>query len=342
MTKRLKFFLIIMLISISSIYANDFNEPLWHVAYIFEGFEPTQGDWLESGGEAERSQRMEKYNIRMANLISQTNGGEHEKIVNYLKQNYDTEEVKSYIGFIERKIETDKTATDSDDIDLAISLKQRGGKFILIGVGAEAPVQLEIEDTRKSSKDLYMLTAILKSKNDEALKTAINYVQNVADQRAKLWNEYFENVKKPQYPWEEVFNDWRNSVKEDGFIIKEPNETQVVLLHPTVMLDTNDDEMRPSLGLEVLGFRKHDKDTGYRDNWGLSLLVSANDKSEDDYGVGVVLNWNDTKVGVLYRDTDRDVSKWWLTFGIELARFTQMNSIGEINRDKIKNPPATQ
>lgn len=326
MIKKIFIILFLLILGILS-FGADYDEPFWQIHFSYTADKPNHQPVDDTGIKAPKIK---------------------EKYENYKK------ELKATVLKKGLKKYLDETYSDRIDLnDEFISLYQvtsenlkysenKDGKFNIldnakVGIGNRT-LKVKYDEKELYYKDLYLLSKALTEEEDTKWREDIKFVNEKAKERIQLWNTYYENVRKPQFFWEE----WVNmiAVTEEGYIIEEPKENQWVLFHPSVMADINDDEFRPSIGLEIIGLRKYEKKTYYRDSKGLSLLVSINDKEDDDLGIGIAGNWNDTKVGIIYRDTDRDVSKWWLTFSLDIAQFFDKGEIrideGAVREDIVK------
>jgi hypothetical protein len=136
-------------------------------------------------------------------------------------------------------------------------------------------------------------------------------VKAYADRRVKMWHAYRDEAL-PQYPWEYLLNsavmkstDRRPRVNGNPVGYEQIPTSQIIFLHPGVSLEwrdakgeTQDDNVKPALYVELFGINRWDYDEAgnMRGGKGISLMVSyANRNGKQSTGYGVMFHSRLTK-----------------------------------------------
>lgn len=246
-------------------------------------------------------------------------------IIKYLNGKYSKQKEPVYNDIIE---ELGKNFNEL--IPLYPDDKMSNGEIEIIVLDYKSGRTVKIMDNQTDEfyKDLYFIKMIWAQRHDKDYLDTAKEVYKKIRGHTKEWNGFFENVRKPQYPWEEWLNSWGTSkfYKPEEYVRKSPNKLQVTFAHLTPTFEYSFDEsatITPALGIQWLGLRKFSGET-FEKNMGISYIMTLNSNIEDDKpGHGLMVNYNKYDVGVIYRESSKVDVKWWLVFGINIAGITK-------------------
>ena len=167
----------------------------------------------------------------------------------------------------------------------------------------------KIEDRPECNSDIGQYD---QSKNcrdmTEEMEEIYNFVQNVHAARGAYsvasylevldnqWDKFFKESRS-QTPLELLINGKRFKNQSGRFL--SPPKTQLIILHPTVMMEyvkdaPDGEQQREGLVLEIIGINRWERDKWYKPT-GIALIAAYSDKPEiKDWGYGALLHFGNS------------------------------------------------
>jgi hypothetical protein len=131
----------------------------------------------------------------------------------------------------------------------------------------------------------------------------------------KLGKSFDDFIKKSrsQMPWEMLLNGWNFQQKQTPGIWSEPPESQIILFHPSIVIENVSDALdgentEHALMIEVIGYNRWQSDRWYTPT-GLSLITLSADRNQTkDWGLGVAVHFdNNLSLGFSKHDDQNGV-----------------------------------